>query len=146
MLAVLLSQLSNGLWCGRQAIVLHTVLQHGALPISYSRTTARDADVTSRVHAAGVQVLGILGRTLYDPAHGGKATLSISSWRSVLYTCRTNVFLCLIPRFFLRLSGISRLPSVVSRPQTYPTSEGTNIPILHTYETSCSPRCRSQRR
>ncbi|KAF8434817.1 hypothetical protein L210DRAFT_3552434 [Boletus edulis BED1] len=45
--------------------------------------------VKSRVLAAGVQVLDILGHTLYNPhavvdAHGGKATLSISSWSAAV--------------------------------------------------------------
>ena len=63
----------------------------------------RDANVKLRLLPAGVEVLNILGHTLYDPravvdAHGRKVTLSVSSWHAASYACRwTNGFVSHTP-------------------------------------------------
>lgn len=59
----------------------------------YEKDTAeyaavRDRQINALASHAGIKVFGVLGHTLYDPeaavkANGGKATMSLSSWRAV---------------------------------------------------------------
>jgi cryptochrome len=70
----------------------------------------------------GYSAVDILGHTLYDPqavvdAHGGQATLSISSWRSVLYTCQMNVVLPQAVRNFPAPERPLPLPKYIPPPE-----------------------------
>jgi len=59
----------------------------------YEKDTAgyaaiRDCRINELASQAGIEVLSILGHTLYDPelvvkANGGKATMSLASWHAV---------------------------------------------------------------
>uniref|UniRef100_A0A0W0FWC1 Photolyase/cryptochrome alpha/beta domain-containing protein n=1 Tax=Moniliophthora roreri TaxID=221103 RepID=A0A0W0FWC1_MONRR len=77
-----------------QAIIPALIKEWRISHLVYEKDTAgyaciRDAEIKRIVSEAGVEVVDVLGHTLYDPeqvvkSNGGKATLSLSSWHSAV--------------------------------------------------------------
>ncbi|KAK7036626.1 hypothetical protein VNI00_011559 [Paramarasmius palmivorus] len=77
-----------------QAVIPALIKEWRISHLVYEKDTSgyslmRDTEIKRVVSEAGVKVIDVLGHTLYDPeevikSNGGRATLSLSSWRSAV--------------------------------------------------------------